>query len=107
MDWHSSITPLLAKCPPHPALPRESLPQLALDWRAGFFEEIHRRFELGSPPEDIGVTHRRVLDGLLDDRHVGYDDDVWGEETRKWLVQGWYTQQGRSRLVAPQTAYSV
>ena len=94
LDWYSSLVPLLEISPPHPSLPPGSLPQLALDWRAGFFDEIHRRFEEKLLQEDIDVTHRRVLDGLLEDRNVGGGADGWGEEVRERLVQGWHTQRG-------------
>ncbi|KAI9804656.1 MAG: hypothetical protein M1833_006731 [Piccolia ochrophora] len=84
-DWHSSILPVLHSCPASPRLPPQTLPQLAADWRAGFFEEIHRRFEAGEAAEDIDVTHRRVLDRLLTERGVGRDE--WGEGTRGGLAR--------------------
>ena len=94
LDWHSSIVPLLETSPSHPSLPLDSLPQLALDWRAGFFEEIYRRFERKLPQEDIDVTHRRVLDRLLDSRDPERGADVWDESVRERLVHGWHTQGG-------------
>jgi hypothetical protein len=68
-----------------------SLPSFALDWRSGFFTEIHRRFEQGLGTEDIDLTHRRVLDALLIERGVGMED--WGEEVREKLVRGWHHQR--------------
>ncbi|KAH7379801.1 haloacid dehalogenase [Cadophora sp. MPI-SDFR-AT-0126] len=66
-DWHSSIVPALQSSPPTPLLPSSSLPNLATDWRAVFFQEIHLRFEAGLPAEDIDATHRRVLNRLLEE----------------------------------------
>ena len=100
LDWHSSIVPLLETSPSHPSLPLDSLPQLALDWRAGFFEEIHRRFQRKLPQEDIDVTHRRVLDRLLESRTLGRGVDVWDEPVRERLVQGWHTQGGMLTLAS-------
>ena len=94
LDWHSSIVPLLETSPPHPSLPPKDLPQMALDWRAGFFAEIHKRFGQQLPPEDIDITHRRVLDRLLESRGVGNDAKGWGHDTRERLVQGWHKQRG-------------
>ncbi|KAI1660230.1 haloacid dehalogenase [Daldinia decipiens] len=57
--------------------------RLALDWREGFFKELHARSQQGLPPEDIDITHRKTLLGVLgwdiykeDRRHfVGLDND--------------------------------
>ncbi|KAJ7216573.1 haloacid dehalogenase [Mycena pura] len=86
-DWKSSIIACLHWQQPQTTV---DLPSLATAWRAGFFKEIHRRFELGEPTEDIDVTHRRVLDGLLDDEGVGFS--TWGEDIRQELVRGWHRQ---------------
>lgn len=94
-DWLSSLLPALRSCPPHPSLgPSESeLRELAIAWREGFFEEIHARFGRGEPAEDIDVTHRRVLDRLLEERGVGLDTGGWDEEVRNMLVQQWHNQK--------------
>ncbi|KAH7112555.1 haloacid dehalogenase [Dendryphion nanum] len=98
-DWLSSLLPLLLSLPPHPSLqtlgpnPRishDALVSLALAWRAGFFAEIHGRFERREGAEDIDVTHRRVLDRLLEERGVGIE--AWDEEMRTRLVQQWHQQ---------------
>ncbi|KAF2815555.1 haloacid dehalogenase [Mytilinidion resinicola] len=93
-DWLSSLLPLLSSLPSHPCLlpATTALPQLAAAWRAGFFTEIHHRFENKLPAEHIDVTHRRVLDQLLAERGVGLD--VWDEEVRQRLVKGWHEQKG-------------
>jgi hypothetical protein len=56
---------------------------MALDWRAGFFEEIHCHFEQSSPQEGIDVTQRRVLDRLLEER---VNDQQWDDRARTMLV---------------------
>lgn len=70
------------------------LPILAAAWRAGFFKEIHRRFELGEPTEDIDITHRRVLDQLLDEAGISFA--IWGEDVRQRLVDSWHHQTGEA-----------
>lgn len=67
LDWHSSVTPILGQSltevvPSRGQNVASSLEEsyLALEWRQGFFDEIHRRFEATEPTEDIDVTHRRV-----------------------------------------------
>lgn len=97
LDWHSSIVPALSSALSSNPLPHDlltlDLPQLAADWRAGFFTEIHRHFEAGAQSEDIDVTHRRVLDRLLDERRV--DLSVWDDGVRRKLVDGWHIQIGQ------------
>jgi len=44
------------------------------------------------PAEDIDVTHRRVLDRLLEEK--GFDQTIWGEIVRRELVERWYVQIG-------------
>ncbi|PVH83898.1 haloacid dehalogenase [Cadophora sp. DSE1049] len=91
-DWHSSILPALQAGPSTPLLPSSEFPKLATDWRAGFFKEIHARFEAGLPAEDIDVTHRRVLDRLLEEK--GIDEAAWEEDMRRELVDRWHVQIG-------------
>jgi FMN phosphatase YigB (HAD superfamily) len=90
LDWHSSILPALQSSPQLPHLPSASLSQLALDWRSGFFSEIHERFQAGEPAEDIDVTHRRILDHLLEERVV--HQEMWDEDVRRRLVDSWHQQ---------------
>ena len=60
-----------------------------MDWRMGFFHEIHAQYEGGLEQEDIDVTHRRVLDRLLSRRNLICDDDA-----RVALVKSWHVQKG-------------
>ena len=91
-DWYSSLLPALASSPDLPLLPSLELSQMALGWRAGFFDEIRARFQAGEPAEDIDVTHRRVLDQLLHQK--GIDLSMWDEEVRRKLVDQWHKQIG-------------
>lgn len=100
LDWHSSITPKLRQSMQAAAfdnsspLPSaEDVSQLALEWRQGFFDEIHLRFEDGMPPEDIDVTHRRVLRRLLREakwERFGSMEGMYVEE----CVRAWHKQIG-------------
>jgi 2-haloalkanoic acid dehalogenase type II len=100
-DWLSSILPLISTLPPHQSIdPKE----LALAWRAGFFQEIHARFSLDLPAEDIDITHRRVLDQLLTEKGIGLDDDGWGSQMREKLVQQWHVQVAWADVIPALTA---
>lgn len=91
-DWHSSLLPSLQASPTLEQLPSSELSKFATDWRAGFFAEIHARFQAGDPAEDIDITHRRVLDRLLSAR--GIDLMIWDEDVRQKLVDQWHFQIG-------------
>jgi hypothetical protein len=91
-DWYSSIVPALLSSPNLPILPPAELFQLAKDWRAGFFDEIHKRFQAKEPAEDIDVIHRRVLDRLLDAKGVKFT--LWDDTVRQRLVYQWHLQIG-------------
>ncbi|KAJ7031637.1 haloacid dehalogenase [Mycena alexandri] len=85
-DWKSSIVASLEQQP----ATNVDLPSLAAAWRSVFFQEIHRRFEQGDPTEDIDITHRRVLDALLDEAGISFA--IWGEDVRQILVNSWHNQ---------------
>ncbi|KAF2180365.1 HAD-like protein [Zopfia rhizophila CBS 207.26] len=91
-NWLSSLLPLLQSCPPHPSMqPMESkVRQFAIEWREGFFKEVHARFERREPAEDIDLTHRRVLDSLLKERGIGLE--IWDDGVRSALVRQWHLQ---------------
>ncbi|KAF7341969.1 PPM-type phosphatase domain-containing protein [Mycena venus] len=93
-DWKSSIVASLERQP----RTNVDLPSLAAAWRSGFFNEIHRRFERGEPQEDIDITHRRVLDRLLEE--AGVSLIVWDEEVRQSLVNSWHNQTAWSDSIA-------
>ena len=95
VDWYSSVLPALESAPQIAALPPDSLPQLAADWRAGFFTETRTRREASQPVEDVDVTHRRVLNWLLLAR--GVTPSHWDDGVRNTLVGAWHQQKGMLR----------
>ena len=100
LDWHSSILPTLARAmhqaasrqQQHPPSDQE-ISDLALDWRQGFFDEIHARFEAGEPVEDIDVIHRRVLERLMNEQKWQRFGRI-SEEDIGTCVSAWHMQQG-------------
>ena len=108
LDWHSSIVPSLIGMLPQECLvsysPKAS--ELALQWRQGFFDEIHDRFERGEAQEDIDVTHRRVLLELLKkpEWKVFIDAPEMGIDA---CVAAWHKQTGMLRSVALSTPYLI
>ncbi|PWY92566.1 haloacid dehalogenase [Aspergillus heteromorphus CBS 117.55] len=95
-NWHPGIASAISATPSLSHVSAQESAQLAADWRAGFFTEIHERFRTGAGTESIDVTHRRVLDRLLDERGLGGDI---GEEERGELVEAWHTQGAWSDAV--------
>jgi 2-haloalkanoic acid dehalogenase type II len=108
LDWHSSIIhalPATNVLPPSSSSSQESESerpaappsQFALRWRQGFFDEIHARFERGAEGEDIDVTHRRVLDRLLDAANgsaaAGDGGAAWSEVQKQDAVQAWHSMR--------------
>ena len=87
-DWHSALLPSITALPPLVPPLQLTPSDFLLQWRLGFFDEIHYRFQRGESAEDIDVTHRRVLDRLLGE-HKG-----WNNEQRDALVKGWHKQVG-------------
>ena len=100
LDWHASIIPILEEATLGAAEGREQPPpsekdvsDLALEWRQGFFDEIHARFEAAEAPEDIDVTHNRVFRRLL-------NEPKWetlatmSEEAIGSCVAAWHKQKG-------------
>jgi FMN phosphatase YigB (HAD superfamily) len=92
VDWHSSLLSLLPITRSQPSQPTAH-DALLTAWRAVFFAEIQSRHVAKLPPEDIDVTHRRLLETLLHERGLG-ETDGWTEEKKVELVQGWHFQQG-------------
>ncbi|KAF2792387.1 HAD-like protein, partial [Melanomma pulvis-pyrius CBS 109.77] len=95
-DWLSSLLPLISTLPPHPLISTPSRQRaLALTWRAAFFAEIHARHARGEPPEDIDVTHRRILK----ERGIAPDEHGWAPHLRDQLVAQWHVQTPWSDVI--------
>ncbi len=72
----------------HSGLPQTTKSDFALQWRKGFFEEIHARYERREQhDEDIDITHRRVLDQLL------LHSDSFTEEQKQRAVNAWHSMR--------------
>jgi 2-haloalkanoic acid dehalogenase type II len=98
LDWHSSIIRALPATDTF--LPKAEVglgserssprSQFALRWRQGFFDEIHARFQRGEEQEDIDVTHRRVLDRLLDADANSKAGGSWDDAQKLAAVNAWH-----------------
>jgi FMN phosphatase YigB (HAD superfamily) len=101
LDWHSTIVPVLTNAlqkhrgndQSNDRDVRNDCPKLALEWRQGFFDEIHARFQAGEPSEDIDITHRRVLLRLLGDSPWKAYDGLADEDV-DGCVNAWHRQIG-------------
>lgn len=100
LDWHSSVTPALMIAMQKITQGQEEsdglkadVSNLALEWRQGFFDEIHARFEAAQSPEDIDTTHRRALKRLLSmpkwEKYGAMTDEAVNS-----CVDAWHEQQG-------------
>lgn len=79
-DWHKSILSAIIRYsnPPPPPLTLDDLPDLASEWRAGFFRSIMASCEAGEESPDIDTVHATALDQILNDRGVSHN--VWNSE---------------------------
>jgi len=101
-DWASSIQNTIVSITSDHHNP-ELLQSLVADWRRGFFNEIHRRFYNGESQEDIDVTHRRILNELLQhEKYIRLSAEL-DEERREQLVQSWHYQTCKHRSISRQT----
>jgi 2-haloalkanoic acid dehalogenase type II len=89
-NWEIGIVQTMQELPKTSNLDADRISKLALEWRAGFFQELHQRFEQGLPQEHIDATHSRVLDRLLE-RLVSREE--WGDDERRTLVAAWHDQK--------------
>ncbi|CAF9916979.1 hypothetical protein IMSHALPRED_003361 [Imshaugia aleurites] len=86
LDWHSSIVPTLPS-----ALTPEARSNFALEWRQAYFDANAARLHAGKPPEDIDITHRRVLAEVLD-KHPDIKP-LFAEEVKDNAVKAWHAQK--------------
>jgi 2-haloacid dehalogenase len=97
LDWESSIREGFETINPNAPIRGEEASKLAIDWRHRYFAAVKVRTDKQLPPEDIDLTHRRLLDILFDERGIGFDQ--WNESMRQELVRRWHFQKGTSRCV--------
>ncbi|KAK3722416.1 hypothetical protein LTR37_002407 [Vermiconidia calcicola] len=105
LDWQSSITPVLRRAMYATASdqgPADSMEAnasiLALEWRQGFFDEIHSRSEAGEPLEDIDATHERAQRRLLaQPKWQSYSS--LADEAVNECVTAWHKQKGTISIV--------
>jgi 2-haloacid dehalogenase len=85
LDWHSSIIAVLP-----PSLPQDVKSNFALEWRQAYFDANVLRQNTGKPPEDIDITHRRVLNEVLE-KHP--DIKPLFVTRKDILVKAWHAQK--------------
>lgn len=84
LDWHTSVVASLPS-----RLPQQSRAELSLGWREAFFEDILERFDAGLPPEDIDITHARLLARLLSEAGK-FSDVSLSQSEQQIAVQAWH-----------------
>jgi 2-haloalkanoic acid dehalogenase type II len=85
LDWHSSIIAVLP-----PSLPQDVKSNFALEWRQAYFDANVLRQNTGKPPEDIDITHRRVLNEVLEKHR---DIKPLFVTLKDILVKAWHAQE--------------
>ena len=86
LDWHSSIISALP-----PTLPSDVSSKFALEWRQAYFDANNICQNAGKPPEDIDITHRRVLDKVLDKKPD--IKPLFTQELKDQAVKAWHVQK--------------
>lgn len=91
LDWESSIRNGFETINSKSLIHGEEASKLAIEWRHRYFTTVRERTNQRLPPEDIDVTHRRILDLLFEERGIGLDQ--WSEPMRQELVRRWHVQR--------------
>ncbi len=86
LDWHSSVITALPS-----AIPSDARSAFALEWRQAYFDANTARLQSGKRPEDIDITHRRVLDDLLNKQHPSLKPH-FTDSAIETAVQAWHSQ---------------
>lgn len=86
LDWHSSIIAVLPS-----TLHHDARSNFALEWRQAYFDANAVRQNAGKPPEDIDITHRRVLNEVLE-KHPEIESH-FTVEVKDRLIKAWHAQK--------------
>jgi 2-haloalkanoic acid dehalogenase type II len=86
LDWRSSIVSALPF-----ALSDEAKSEFALEWRQAYFDSNTARLREGLAPENIDITHRRVLNEILD-KHQDIKT-LFTEEVKEKAIKAWHIQK--------------
>jgi len=92
LDWHTSIVSGFSTTNSPSPIRGPAASEIAMAWRLGYFAARRARSDAGLAVEDIDITHRRVLDQLLEERGFGYES--WSEGARREMVARWHEQKG-------------
>ena len=85
LDWRSSIAEALPS-----GLSLEVRSDFAIEWRHTYFKANNARLKAGKSPEDIDITHRRVLGELLEEKpdvRAHFTEDAKEQAVRAWHAQ--------------------
>jgi 2-haloalkanoic acid dehalogenase type II len=91
LDWHSGTITALPQ-----SIPANTRSEFALQWRQNYFDSNAARLAAKLPPEDIDLTLRRTLEGMLQeekwiDVKAGFDDLNDKEGMKDKIVQAWHS----------------
>jgi len=63
-------------------------------WRKGYMTETRRIAAGGEGPSSVDEMHRQILDEMLKEPEWKHLSQVWNEEDKVTLVQGWHKLNG-------------
>lgn len=92
LDWHSGTLAALPQ-----SISAKSRSEFALQWRQNYFDSNAARLAARLPPEDIDLTLRRTLDGMLEEerwtdvRAGFYALGKEQEEAKDKVVRAWHS----------------
>ncbi|WPH01618.1 (S)-2-haloacid dehalogenase IVA [Acrodontium crateriforme] len=88
LDWHSTILSQLPE-----TIPQDERSALCIEWRHRYFDSNTARQARGEPPEDIDVTHRRVLAEVLAQPEKAHIKAFFTPEVVEELIGAWHRQK--------------
>lgn len=88
LDWHSSIVAALPD-----QLSEKVRSEFALEWRQRYFDANVARQAKGQSPEDIDITHRRVLYDLLSQPDQADAKPLFAPNVVDTAIAAWHTQK--------------
>jgi 2-haloalkanoic acid dehalogenase type II len=88
LDWHSIIVSSLPE-----SIPAATRSNFALQWRQAYFDANAARQASNLPPEDIDITHRRVLESMLGMPEYAPVATHFTTSVQDTAIQAWHQQR--------------
>lgn len=94
LAWHSTIVSSLPA-----SIPNSTRSDFALQWRQAFFDANAARQAAKLLPEDIDITHRRVLGSILAQPEYASLASHLTASAKVNAIQAWHKQRARAGVL--------